>query len=144
MSERNENFSLSSNRDRQKVTGSNLNILDLQWELLISEGGYWDAEKVVQMLGVESLQSLDKLREECEIIGLWWQDQYLYPAWQFIEGGQILAGLPQILKHLNSTYTDWEKLFVLLSPNLRLDDEKMPLDELRSGNIDAVMLATTV
>jgi hypothetical protein len=143
MSDRDENFSLPSERDRQKVTGSNLNILDLQWELLISQGGYWDAEKVVQMLGVESIESLDKQREECEIIGLWWQDRYLYPAWQFIEGGQVLAGLPQVLKHLNHTHSDWEKLFFLLSPNLRLDDEKIPLDELRSGNIDAVMLATT-
>jgi hypothetical protein len=143
MSDPDENFSLPSNQDRQKVTGSNLNILDLQWELLMSEGGYWDAEKVVQMLGLESIESFDKLREECEIIGLWWQEQYLYPAWQFIEGGQILAGLPQILKHLNNTHSDWEKLFFLLSPNLRLDDEKMPLDELRTGNIDAVILATT-
>jgi hypothetical protein len=144
MSEPDENFSLPNNSDRQKVTGSNLNILDLQWELLISEGGYWDETKVVQMLGVESIESLDELREECEIIGLWWQEQYLYPAWQFIEGNRILSGLPQVLKHLNNTYSDWEKLFFLLSPNLRLDDEKMPLDELRSGNIDAVILATKV
>jgi hypothetical protein len=57
MSDQDENFSPPSNRDRQKVTGSNLNILDLQWELLISEGGYWDAEKVVQTIGVESIQS---------------------------------------------------------------------------------------
>jgi hypothetical protein len=144
MSASDEDFSLPSHSDRQKVTGSNLNILDLQWELLISEGGYLEAEKVVQMLGVESIESLDELREQCEIIGLWWQEQYLYPAWQFIEGGQILTGLPQILKHLNNTYSDWEKLFFLLSPNLRSDDEKIPLDDLRSGNIDAVMLATTV
>jgi hypothetical protein len=144
MSEPDDNLSLMSQSDRQKVTGSNLNILDLQWELLISEGGYWEAEKVVQMLGVESIQSLDELRENCEVIGLWWQVQYLYPAWQFIEGGRVLAGLPQVLKHLNNTYSDWEKLFFLLSPNLRSDDEKIPLDELRSGNIDAVMLATTI
>ena len=144
MSDRDENISLPSHSDRQKVTGSNLNILDLQWELLVSEGGYWDAEKVVQIMGVESVQSLDELRGECEIIGLWWQDRYLYPAWQFIAGGQILPGLPQILKHLNHTYSDWEKLFFLLSPNPRLDDETMPLDKLRCGNIDAVILATTV
>jgi hypothetical protein len=144
MSDRDENISLPSHSDRQKVTGSNLNILDLQWELLVSEGGYWDAEKVVQIIGLESVQSLDKLREECEIIGLWWQDRYLYPVWQFTDAGQILPGLPQILKHLNHTYSDWEKLFCLLSPNPRLDEQKMPLDELRSGNLDAVILATTI
>ncbi len=122
--------------------GSNLNILDLQWELLISEGGYWDAEKVVQTLAVTDIESLDELRARSEIIGLWWQDRYLYPAWQFMEGGQILAGLPQVLRQL-ADYTDWEKLFFLLSPNLRLDDEKMPLDDLRSGKIEPVMLAAT-
>jgi hypothetical protein len=142
MSDLDENPSLQSSSDRQKVTGSNLNILDLQWELLSSEGGSWDAEKVMQTLAVESLQSLDDLRERGDVIGLWWQERYLYPAWQFIEGGQILAGLPQVLRKL-TIYSDWEKLFFLLSPNLRLDDEKMPLEELKSGNIESVMLAVS-
>jgi hypothetical protein len=143
MSDRDEHTSLENNSDRQRVMGSTLNILDLQWELLISEGGYWDAEKVIATIGVDSLQSLDDLREECEIIGLWWQDRYLYPAWQFIENGQILSGLPQILKHLNDTYSDWEKLFFLLSPNLHLEEESTPLSQLRSGNIESVILAAT-
>ena len=144
MSDLDENNILPDKSDRQKVVGSNLNILDLQWELLISEGGYWDADKVVQTIGVESLESLDDLRDRCEIIGLWWQERYLYPAWQFVEGGQILAGLPQVLKHLSNTYSDWEKLFFLLSPNLKLEDESTPLDLLRSGNINSVVLAATV
>jgi hypothetical protein len=143
MSDLDESLILPDKSDRQKVLGSNLNILDLQWELLISEGGYWDADRVLQTLGVESLESLDDLRDQCEIIGLWWQERYLYPAWQFIEDGRILAGLPQVLKHLNHTYSDWEKLFFLLSPNLKLEDESTPLDRLRAGNIDSVILAAS-
>ena len=137
MSERDENFSLQDHKDSQKVAGSNLNVLDLQWELLSSEGGYWESEKVVQTLKVDSPISLDALRSKQEIIGLWWQDRYLYPAWQFAADGQVLSGLATILKTLTD-YSDWQKLQFLLSPNSRLDAEKMPLDELRAGNVDTV------
>ena len=138
-----ENFNLPDRKDRQKMVGSNLNVLDLQWELLISEGGYWDANKVIEVLGVDGLEFLDDLRDRQEIIGLWWQSQYLYPVCQFVEDGKILAGLPQVLKHLNNTYSDWEKLFFLLSPNLKLKEESTPLDMLRSGDIESVIFAAT-
>ena len=138
MSDRDENSNLQDNTDRQKVAGSNLNVLDLQWELLASEGGYWDADRVMQTIAVHSLISLDDLRSQQEIIGLWWQDRYLYPAWQFSADGQVLSGLATILKTLIA-YSDWQKLQFLLSPNSRLDQEKMPLNELRAGNVDTVM-----
>jgi hypothetical protein len=140
MSDRVENFSLPDRRDRQQVTGSNLNTLDLQWELLISEGGYIDADRTMQILGVDNLAALDELRSQQAIVGLWWQDRYLYPAWQFLADGQILTGLPQVLNALGS-YSDWEKLQFLLSPNSRLTDENMPLQELKSGNIENIMKA---
>ena len=142
MSDSDKNYSLQDNKYRQKMTGSNLNVLDLQWELLVSEGGYWDADRVIYTLALDSLISLDNLREQQEIIGLWWQDRYLYPAWQFAEDGQVLPGLSTILKRLTA-YSDWQKLQFLLSPNSRLDEEKMPLDELRSGNIDTVVQVIT-
>ena len=138
MSDRDENSSLQDNTDRQKVAGSNLNVLDLQWDLLVAEGGYWDADRVMQTIAIDSLISLDDLRSQQEIIGLWWQDRYLYPAWQFAADRQILPGLATILRTLTA-YSDWQKLQFLLSPNSRLDQEKMPLDELRSGNVDTVM-----
>jgi hypothetical protein len=139
MSDRVENFNLPDKRDRQQVTGSNLNRLDLYWELLISEGGYLDADRTIQILGVDSLAALDELRSQQAIIGLWWQDRYLYPAWQFLADGRILTGLPQVLRALAS-YSDWEKLQFLLSPNARLAEDKLPLDELRNGNLEVVML----
>ena len=138
MSDREVNSSIEDNKDSQKVIGSNLNVLDLQWELLITEGGYWESEKVIQTLKVDSLVSLDELRSQQEIIGLWWQDRYLYPAWQFASDGQVLSGLATIIKMLTD-YSDWQKLQFLLSPNSLLDAEKMPLDELRAGNVDTVI-----
>ncbi len=58
MSYRDNNPSLQDYKDSQKVAGSNLNVLDLQWELLINEGGYWESEKVMQTLKVDSPISL--------------------------------------------------------------------------------------
>ena len=58
MSDRDENSNLQDNTDRQKVAGSNLNVLDLQWELLVAEGGYWDADIVMKTIAVDSLTSL--------------------------------------------------------------------------------------
>jgi hypothetical protein len=139
MSDRAESFNIPNERDRQQVIGSNLNLLDLHWELLISEGGYVDADRTMQILGVDSFTALDELRSQQKIIGLWWQDRYLYPAWQFLEDGHILIGLPQVLSALTN-YSDWEKLQFLLSPNSRLAEDKLPLDELRSGNLESVML----
>jgi hypothetical protein len=136
MSDRVESFNLPS--DRQQVTGSNLNTLDLQWELLVSEGGYLEADRALQILGVDSLESLDMLRSQQQIIGLWWQNRYLYPAWQFLENGQVIIGLSQVLTAL-MIYSDWEKLQFLLSPNSRLAENRLPLEELRSGNIEIVM-----
>jgi hypothetical protein len=138
MSDRVEDFSLPDNRDRQQVTGSNLNRLDLYWELLISEGGYLEAEGALQILEIDSLESLNTMQSQQQIIGLLWQDRYLYPAWQFLENGQILAGLPEVLTALAS-YSDWEKLQFLLAPNSRLAEDRLPLDELRSGNIEIVL-----
>jgi hypothetical protein len=140
MSDRDENLNFISNRDRQKVTGSNLNVLDLQWELLSSEGGCWEADRVMETLAIDNIDALEDLRSQQEIIGLWWQNRYLYPAWQFGADGEVLPGLVTVLTAL-SEYSDWQKLQFLLSPNSRLDDEKMPLDELKAGNIEAIMSA---
>jgi hypothetical protein len=138
MSDRVEHFSLQDNRDRQQVSGSNLNRLDLYWELLISEGGYIEADRAMEILGVDNIASLSTMRSQQQIIGLLWQDRYLYPAWQFLENGEILSGLPEVLTALTS-YSDWEKLQFLLSPNSLLTEDRLPLDELRSGNIEAVI-----
>ena len=114
----------------------------VQWELLNAEGGFWDADRVMEFFGVISTQSLDEMRERSKILGVWWEDRYLYPAWQFAGAGKLLNGLPQVLRTL-ATFSAWEKLSYMLSPNCYLDNQNSPLVELRRGNMEDVILAAT-
>jgi hypothetical protein len=117
-------------------------LLEYQCELLAAEGGAKNSLEVMEILGVTELHQLDALREQGRLLGVWWQGQYSYPAWQFIDGGKILAGLPQVLRQLG-TFSAWDKLSYLLSPNYYLDNQSTPLAELRRGNIEDVVLAAT-
>ena len=117
-------------------------LTEFQWELLIAEGGYVHASTVMKTLGVTNLHNLDSLREQGRLLGVWWKDEYLYPAWQFTDEGKTLAGLPQVLRQLG-TFSAWGKLSYLLSPNYYLDNQNTPLEELRRGNIEDVILAAT-
>jgi hypothetical protein len=114
----------------------------IQWELLNAEGGYWSAEQVMEFLGIAASQSLDEMREQGRLLGVWWEDRYLYPAWQFAESGKLLNGLPQVLRTL-SPFSAWEKLSYILSPNCYLDNQSSPLVELQRGNMEDVILAAT-
>jgi hypothetical protein len=114
----------------------------IQWELLNAEGGYWSAEQAIEFFGLTGSQRLDEMREQGRLLGVWWEDRYLYPAWQFAESGKLLNGLPQVLRTL-SPFSAWEKLSYLLSPNCYLDNQNSPLVELRRGNMEDVILAAT-
>ena len=115
---------------------------EFQWKLLTAEGGCWEAAQVMEFFAVTGFQHLDAMREQGNLLGVWWEDRYLYPAWQFIEGGKVLTGLPQVLRKLYP-FSAWEKLSYILSPNYYLDNQNSPLEELRRGNIEDVILAAT-
>ncbi len=125
----------SSNRPQQTLQ-------EFQWELITAEGGCWEADRVMQYFGVTGFQHLDAMREQGRLLGVWWEDRYLYPAWQFTENRKVLAGLPEVLRCLNP-FSSWDKLSYLLSPNYSLDDQNSPLSELRRGNIEDVVIAAT-
>jgi hypothetical protein len=114
----------------------------IQWELLNAEGGYWSAEQVLEFLGISACQRLDEMREQSRLLGVWWEDRYVYPAWQFAESGKLLNGLPQVLRTLSS-FSAWEKLSYILSSNCYLDNQNSPLVELQRGNMEDVILAAT-
>jgi hypothetical protein len=114
----------------------------IQWELLNAEGGYWSAEQVMKFFGIAACQRLDEMREQGSLLGVWWEDRYLYPAWQFAESGKLIKGLSQVLRTLSS-FSAWEKLSYILSPNCYLDNQNSPLVELRRGNMEDVILAAT-
>jgi hypothetical protein len=132
-----------NSKDRTSSTVSNnyfRTSTQIQWELLNAEGGYWSAEQAIEFFGLTGSQRLDEMREQGRLLGVWWEDRYLYPAWQFAESGKLLNGLPQILRTL-SPFSAWEKLSYILSPNCYLDNQNSPLVELRRGNIEDVILA---
>jgi hypothetical protein len=134
-------------KDRHTInTVSNINtshtLEQIQWELLNAEGGYWSAEQAIEFFGLTGSQRLDEMREQGRLLGVWWEDRYLYPAWQFAESGKLLNGLPQVLRTL-SPFSAWEKLSYLLSPNCYLDNQNSALVELRRGNMEDVILAAT-
>jgi hypothetical protein len=114
----------------------------IQWELLNAEGGYWEADRAIEFFGLTGCQRLDEMREQSRLLGVWWEDRYLYPAWQFAESGKLINGLPQVLRTL-SPFSAWEKLSYILSPNCYLDNQNSPLVELRRGNMEDVILAAT-
>jgi hypothetical protein len=115
---------------------------EFQWQLINAENGYWEADKVMEYFSVNGFQHLDEMREQGRLLGVWWEDRYLYPAWQFIGNGKVLTGLSQVLRALNP-FSGWEKLSYILSPNHYLDDQHSPLEELQRGNIEDVVLAAT-
>lgn len=121
---------------------ANLRGQEIQEKLIQLEGGTWKTDRVMKFLDIDRAQRLDELREQGRILGVSWNDEYLYPAWQFGESGKILPGLQSVITKLD-TYSSWEKLAFMLSRNIRLKNQSTPLNELRQGNIEAVVLAAT-
>jgi hypothetical protein len=111
-------------------------------QMITSEGMPLKTAEVMKELGIDREHKLNELREQGIILGVWWKDEYYYPAWQFIGNGKILPGLQAVISTLN-THSPWEKLDFMLSENVRLKDQNTPLNELRQGNIESVVLAAT-
>ena len=112
-----------------------------QKEMIYSQGEPLTAAAVMDILGVQSWQ-LQELQAQGQILGVHWNNEFLYPSWQFNEHGEILPGLQSVLTAL-TTYSSWEKLSFLLSRNVRLENDNTPLQELWDGNIESVVLAVT-
>jgi len=76
---------------------------------------------------------------EKKIFGVRFQNQTLYPAFQFKHGEPIPA-IADILKEMPSSFTGWDIAFFLTSPNSYLDG-KLPVDLLKSKPERVVALA---
>lgn len=95
------------------------------------------AGAVAQRLGT-SVQMVDQLRLSSRILAIPHQHGYMYPCWQF-EGRGILSGLMQVLMTLKM-YDSWSQLAFLITPNPHLVNQR-PLDTLRHGEVEAVLIA---
>lgn len=76
---------------------------------------------------------------EKKIFGVRFQNQTLYPRFQFKDGDR-LAAIADILKEMPSSFTGWDLAFFFTSPNTYLDG-KLPVDILKSKPERVVSLA---
>jgi hypothetical protein len=107
-------------------------------ELLAAEGGVLSGAEVAEILGL-SRQAVDKRRRAGRLLGLSTGRRGIaYPAWQFTEGG-VLPGWEDVLADLTD-HDPWMQLIFMLTPDMWLD-EKVPLTELRRGNLARVQVA---
>lgn len=110
-------------------------------ELIEAEGGALTAEEAAQTLGL-TRQGVDRRRRAGKLLALSLGKRgYLYPAWQFAQGG-TLPGLEQTLDAFQDI-GPWAQLAWFISPNTRLEGQS-PLDALRAGAIDRVVAAAAV
>lgn len=106
---------------------------------LSKEGGTLSIREACYKLNCEP-QYLAQMRENGHLIGIEVDDQYVYPAWQFVDG-KILPGLDQVLSELKQDGI-WTVMIFMLTGDLRLDG-KTPLEMLRQGEIEQVIWAAS-
>ena len=112
--------------------------LESRQRLILAEGGTFSAEQVARHLGL-TRQAVDKRRRAGRLIALnTGRRGYAYPAWQF-ESEQVLAGVEAVLTDL-IVRDGWIQTAFFLSGDPRLEGAT-PLDQLRTGNVEAVRRA---
>ena len=110
-------------------------------ELIEAEGGALTVEEAADALGL-TRQGVDRRRRAGKLLALSMGKRgYLYPAWQFTQGG-TLPGLEETLDVFQDI-GPWAQLTWFISPNTRLGGES-PLDMLRAGEIGRVVEAASV
>ena len=121
------------------LTPARLRGLKARDALLAAEGGTLSTEEVGALLHM-SRQAVDKRRAAGKLLAAEiGRRGYLYPAWQFADGGGVLPGMEEILALL-AEHPPLAKLRFFLSGNLRIDGER-PLDRLRHGDLEPVRRA---
>jgi hypothetical protein len=122
------------------LAAARLRGLAMRQEILQRDGGVFSAEQVASVLGL-TRQAVDKRRRAGKLIGLnTGRRGYAYPTWQFDQGG-VLRGLEEVVASLN-VHDPWMQAAFFLSGDPRLEGAR-PLDELRKGNVAAVMRAAS-
>jgi hypothetical protein len=126
-------------RGDQPFAAARLRGLRYRQRLLDAEGGTLSASQVAGQLGI-TRQAVDKRRRAGRLLGLAiGRRGYAYPAWQLDERHGTLPGLEAVLSAL-SDHDPWMRQVFMLTGNTRLA-ARSPLEMLRSGEIDEVVLA---
>jgi hypothetical protein len=127
--------------DADPLIKAKLRGLEHRKRLLEQLGGTLSVEEVADLIGI-SRQAVDKRRSQNHLIGLTQGRRgYAYPSFQF-EDGQTLTGLKEVLDAL-SGHDPWMQSIFFANGNDRLDG-KTPLESLRQGKLESVILAARV
>lgn len=103
-----------------------------RWDDLL--GPFYTTSKVAEILGGVSRQAVADRRERQTLLALRTADGTLvYPAFQFGEHNEILAGLPEVLRCLRGSGVDDWTLAGWLVSKLRPLEGRSPVDWLRLG-----------
>lgn len=110
---------------------------EMKRDMLKAEGGALSAQQLAEHLGVTP-QGLGRKRERNQVFWLDVGDGYVYPAFQIGKNG-LLPGVREVLGAF--TVDDpWMRVNFMLTGDQRLGN-KRPIDELRKGKIDDVVMA---
>jgi hypothetical protein len=129
---------LDALRLRDPLAPARLRGLRARERMLSEEGGTLTSAEMAAALGI-TRQAVDHRRRTGKLIGLnVGRRGYLYPAWQVGPRG-VLDGLPDVLAVMEDD-DPWTHIIFMLGHNQWIDGER-PLDALRRGETDQVVLA---
>lgn len=114
------------------LAGARLRAAGARQELVQRAGGAYQAHEVARMLGI-TRQAVHGRYKRGSLLGLpQGATEVLYPACQFTRDGQVVDGLPDVLRafRVQNPYT---RLAVLVAPSPALGG-RTPLDALAAGD----------
>jgi hypothetical protein len=109
--------------------------------LLEERGGCIHTVEVADLLGFEDTSIVERWRNHRQIVAVRNEDgQWVYPIWQFArKHKRVMLGIRDCLAEL-AYESEWEPLIFFLSCMESLGGHS-PLDRLRTGKIEAAILA---
>lgn len=126
-----------------KLARATIRGIEARQELAQAEGGSLSSDDTSRLLGISKTAVLKRL-EAGRLLA--WREERLqaarFPAWQFNQRGQVLAGIEEVLSILNQDerLDAWGKILFFLRETSALGGRR-PLDLLREGRLKDVSLA---
>lgn len=95
---------------------------DEKWDDVLGPFTTWSGG-VKRLDDLDTRQGLDRRRDRYQVLGCQARDRtWLYPLFQFMDG-DVIDGLPDVLKHLVPATDGWTAGLWLKTPNTRLEGQ---------------------
>lgn len=112
-------------------------------ELLDLAGGGLPVSVVAEALGI-SEAAVHQRRRRHALLAVEGGGEYLYPAAQFGSDGDVVAGLPDVLRAFPAEFDGWMILSALIEPAEPMGGGRNLLDVLRTGDESDRVLARSL